>query len=201
VFLDEKAGPLERLVHELCRLPGIGPKTGQRLAFHLLRVSQQEAEALAEAILDIKTKLVSCSVCNNIGETDPCSFCSDPRRNSKLLCIVEEPHDVPAVEKTGEFRGRYHVLMGVLSPIKGIGPDELKIESLLERVRDGEFEEVIVATNPTVEGETTAVYLARILKPLGPRVTRIALGLPVGGDLDFADEVTMTRALEGRREL
>jgi len=194
-------GPLARLIDELSKMPTVGPKTAQRLAFHILRLSQDEAQALAEAILDVKQRMRTCSTCFTITDVDPCTICSNPARASGVLCVVEDPRDVIAVERTREFRGRYHVLHGAISPLDGVGPDDLKITELLDRVRAGGVGEVIVATNPRVEGEATAFYLARVLKPLGVRVTRIAHGLPVGGDLEYADEVTLARALEGRRDL
>jgi len=192
--------PLLRLVEELQRLPGIGPKGAQRLAFHLLKTPREDVDRLAGAMRDVKERVTYCSVCNNITEADPCAFCSSDTRDQRVICVVEEPQNVAAIEKTREFRGVYHVLMGALSPLQGIGPDDLKIASLLTRVNGG-ASEVILATNPNVEGETTAIYLARLLKPLGVRVTRIAMGVPVGSDLEYADEFTMHKALEGRREV
>ena len=192
--------PLIRLIEELQRLPGIGPKGAQRLAFHLLRTPREQTERLVEAVRDVKERVTYCSICNNITEVDPCAFCSSDARDPKVICVVEEPQNVAAVEKTREFKGRYHVLMGALSPLQGVGPDDLKIKGLLSRLTNG-VTEVILATNPNVDGEYTAVYLARLLKPLGVKVTRIAMGLPVGSDLDYADEITMHRALEGRREV
>jgi recombination protein RecR len=192
--------PLTRLVDELKRLPGIGPKSAQRLAFHLLKTPREDADRLADALREVKERVTYCSVCNNITETDPCAFCSSDARDSHVICVVEEPQNVSAIERTREFKGRYHVLMGALSPLQGIGPDDLKIKSLLARIGNG-VTEVILATNPNVEGEATAIYLARLLKPLGVRVTRIAMGLPVGSDLEYADEVTMHKALEGRRDV
>jgi recombination protein RecR len=193
--------PLSRLVEQLQRLPGIGAKSAQRLAFHLLRNPRDDAERLCEAIRDVKEQVTYCSECNNITDADPCAFCTNVVRDRRIICVVEEPQNVTVVEKTREFRGVYHVLMGALSPLQGIGPDDLKIKGLLGRVSGGQVDEVILATNPTVEGEATALYLARLLKPLGVRVTRIAMGLPVGSDLEYADQVTMTRAMEGRREI
>ena len=193
--------PLARLIEQLQKLPGIGAKGAQRLAFFVLKNPRDDAERLCEAIRDVKEQVTYCSVCNNITATDPCIFCSSESRDPRMVCVVEEPQNVMVVEKTREFRGRYHVLMGVLSPLHGIGPDDLKIKGLLERVGAGGIEEVIIATSPTVEGEATALYLARLLKPLGVRVTRIAMGIPVGSDLEYADEVTMTRAMEGRRDI
>jgi recombination protein RecR len=193
--------PLARLIDELTKMPTVGPKTAQRLAFHILRLPLEEAQALADAILDVKAKIRPCSICFNITDDDPCAICTDPTRTGTLLCVVEDARDVLALERTREFRGRYHVLGGAISPLDGVGPDDLRIAELLERVRREGTTEVIVATNPRVEGEATAIYLARVLKPLGVRVTRIAHGLPVGGDLEYADEVTLARALEGRRDL
>jgi recombination protein RecR len=193
--------PIARLVEELCKLPGVGQKTAQRLAFHLLRVPAEEAFSLAEAIVDAREKVTFCTRCFNFAQGDLCEYCADTRRDPTLVCVVERPQDIVSVERTGEFRGLYHVLGGAISPIDGIGPDELKVRELLERVRKDGIQEVIVATNPRVEGEATAVYLANILKSLGVRATRIASGLPVGGDLEYADEVTLGRALKGRLEL
>ncbi|HEY3093652.1 MAG TPA: recombination mediator RecR [Vicinamibacterales bacterium] len=193
--------PLARLVEQLQKLPGIGAKGAQRLAFHVLKNTRDEAERLCEAIRDVKERVTYCSTCNNITEQDPCGFCTSASRDQRVICVVEEPQNVSVVEKTREFRGVYHVLMGALSPLHGVGPDDLKIKGLLSRVGNGGVEEIILATNPTVEGEATALYLARLLKPLGVRVTRIAMGIPVGSDLEYADEVTMTRAMEGRREV
>ena len=192
--------PLLRLVEQLQRLPGIGAKGAQRLAFHVLKNPREDADRLCDAIRDVKERVTYCSVCNNITDSDPCVFCTGPTRDPRVICVVEEPQNVSVVEKTQGFKGLYHVLMGALSPLHGVGPDDLKIKGLLSRVADGSVEEVILATNPTVEGEATALYLARLLKPLGVRVTRIAMGIPVGSDLEYADEVTMTRAMEGRRE-
>jgi recombination protein RecR len=193
--------PLARLVEQLQKLPGIGAKGAQRLAFHILKNPRDEAERLCDAIRDVKERVTYCSTCNNITEADPCAYCTSPSRDQRVICVVEEPQNVSVIEKTREFRGLYHVLMGALSPLHGVGPDDLKIKSLLARVANGGIEEIILATNPTVEGEATALYLARLLKPLGVRVTRIAMGIPVGSDLEYADEVTMTRAMEGRREV
>jgi recombination protein RecR len=195
------AASVERLIEELKRLPGIGQKTAQRLAFHLLRADREEALALAEAIRQAKEKIRECSVCNNITDTDPCLYCSSPTRNRKTICLVEEPHNIAAVEKTRQFNGLYHVLGGALSPLHGVGPNQLKIKSLLERLKGSQVEEIIIATNPTAEGEATAMYLSKLIKPLGVRVTRIAMGIPVGSDLEYADEVTMLKAIEGRRDL
>jgi recombination protein RecR len=193
--------PLKRLVEQLQKLPGIGAKSAQRLAFHVLRTPREDAERLCDAIRDVKELVTYCSICNNITDADPCAYCTSPTRDVRTICVVEEAQNVSVIEKTREFRGRYHVLMGALSPLQGIGPDDLKIKGLLDRIGSGEVEEVILATNPTVEGEATALYLARLLKPLGVRVTRIAMGIPVGSDLEYADEVTMTRAMENRRDL
>ena len=192
--------PVARLIEELRRLPGIGPKSAQRISFHLLRGAAEDVLRLAAALAELRSGIRACSVCNAITDRDVCATCSDPVRTDRVLCVVEEPHDVISVEKTRDFKGRYHVLDGALSPLQGVGPDELKIQGLLARVRQGGVEEVILATSPTVEGEATAVYLARCLKPLGVKVTRIAMGVPVGSDLEWADEVTMAKALEGRRE-
>jgi len=192
--------PLVRLIEELQRLPGIGPKGAQRLAFHILRTPREQTDRLADAVREVKERVTYCSVCNNITDVDPCGFCRSETRDGHIICVVEEPQNVTAVEKTREFKGLYHVLMGALSPLQGIGPDDLKIKSLLARVNNG-VSEIILATNPTVEGEATAIYLARLLKPLGVKVTRIAMGLPVGSDLEYADEITMHKALEGRREV
>jgi recombination protein RecR len=187
-------------VEQLQKLPGIGAKGAQRLAFHILKTPREDAERLCDAIRDVKERVTYCSTCNNITDTDPCAFCTSAVRDHRVICVVEEPQNVGVVEKTREFRGVYHVLMGTLSPLHGVGPDDLKIKGLLARVGEG-ADEVILATNPTVEGEATALYLARLLKPLGVRVTRIAMGIPVGSDLEYADEVTMSRAMEGRRDL
>jgi recombination protein RecR len=193
--------PLARLVEQLQKLPGIGAKGAQRLAFHVLKNPREDAELLCEAIRDVKEQVTYCSTCNNITATDPCMFCTGDSRDHRIICVVEEPQNVMVVEKTREFRGVYHVLLGTLSPLHGVGPDDLKIKGLLDRVGAGGVNEIILATSPTVEGEATALYLARLLKPLGVRVTRIAMGIPVGSDLEYADEVTMTRAMEGRRDI
>lgn len=193
--------PLARLIEHLQKLPGIGAKSAQRLAFHILRAPREDAEQLCEAVRDVKDRVSHCSICNHITDVDPCRFCADEARDHRLICVVEEPQNVTAVEKTRDFRGLYHVLMGALSPLQGVGPDDLKIKGLVERVGKGGVEEVILATNPNVEGEATAIYLARLLKPLGVRVTRIAMGIPVGSDLEYTDEVTMGKAMQGRREL
>jgi recombination protein RecR len=192
-------GPLERLIAELARLPGIGPKSAARLAHHLLRVPAARARELADAIVEVKEKLFHCSICNSITAVEPCAICADPRRDRTRICVVEEPFNIQPLERTGEYRGLYHVLLGALSPQRGIGPDELRIEGLMARL-DG-IEEVVLATNPNVEGEATALYLARRLAGRVPRVTRLAFGMPVGGDIEYTDEVTLGRSLAGRREL
>ena len=192
--------PIVRLVEELQRLPGIGPKGAQRLAFFLLKTPREQTDRLVDAIRDVKEHITYCSECSNITDRDPCAYCRSEDRDHHLICVVEEPQNIGAIEKTRDFKGVYHVLMGALSPLQGIGPDDLKIKSLLARVGNG-VSEVILATNPNVEGEATALYLARLLKPLGVRVTRIAMGVPVGSDLEYADEVTMHKAMEGRREV
>ncbi len=192
--------PLLRLIEELQRLPGIGPKGAQRLAFHILKAPREQADRLADAVRELKANVTYCSICNSITDVDPCAYCRSDDRDHHTICVVEEPQNVSAVEKTREFKGVYHVLMGALSPLQGVGPDDLKIKGLLSRISDG-VTEVILATNPNVEGEATAIYLARLLKPLGVRVTRIAMGVPVGSDLEYADEVTMHKAMEGRREV
>jgi recombination protein RecR len=193
--------PVARLIDALQRLPGIGPKTAQRLTFFLLKRPADEVRELSEALVAVKERIVYCRVCFNVTDQDPCRICADPARETGLICIVEEPNDLLAMERTGEFRGRYHVLLGALSPLDGIGPEDLKIRELLARLDAGGTTEVILATNPNVEGEATALYLAKLLRPLGVRVTRIARGLPVGGDLEYADQVTLSKALEGRREI
>ena len=192
--------PLIRLIEELQRLPGIGPKGAQRLAFHILKTPREQTDRLVVALRDVKERVTYCSICNNITDVDPCAYCSSDARDPRTICVVEEPQNVAAIEKTREFKGLYHVLMGAISPLQGIGPDDLKIKGLLGRIGAG-IDEVILATNPNVEGEATAIYLARLLKPLGVKVTRIATGVPVGSDLDYADEVTMTKSMEGRREV
>ncbi len=191
----------ERLLAELEKMPGVGRKTAQRLAFHLMKLPDAEAEALAAAIRDVKKNVKPCSRCFSITETDPCAICSDPKRDGAVIAVVEQPSDVLALEKTADFRGRYHVLMGVISPLEGLTPEDLKIRELLARLRDGAVREVIVATNPDLEGEATALYLSKLIKPLGVKVTRLARGLPVGGDLEYADQMTLSRALEGRKEI
>ena len=192
---------LQALVDELGRLPGIGPKSAQRIAFHLLKVAPEDAMRLAEAIVAVKERVTLCPRCFNVAEGDLCDICADPRRDSSVLCVVEDPRDIVAVEKTQEFRGRYHVLQGALNPIEGVGPDQLRVRELLGRLDDEGVKEIILCTNPNLEGEATAMYLARQLNPLGLKVTRLASGLPVGGDLEYADELTLGRALEGRREV
>jgi recombination protein RecR len=193
--------PVARLIDALQRLPGIGPKSAQRLTFFLLKRPADEVRELSEALLAVKERIVYCQLCFNVTDQDPCRICADPGRDARQLCVVEEPNDLLAMERTGEYRGRYHVLLGALSPLDGIGPEDLKIRELLARLDAGGTTEVILATNPNVEGEATALYLAKLLRPLGVRVTRIARGLPVGGDLEYADQVTLSKALEGRREI
>jgi recombination protein RecR len=195
------AKPIARVVDELSHLPGVGPKTAQRLTYHLLRAPAERVEALAEAILELKRKVVLCSTCYNITDQSPCSVCLDPQRETTRICVVEEPLDVVAIERTGQYKGRYHVLHGALSPIEGIGPEELKIGELLRRLEDGGVEEVILATNPNLEGDATALYLTRLIQPSGINVTRLARGLPVGGDLEYADEITLGNALAGRSRI
>ena len=193
--------PVARLIDALQRLPGIGPKTAQRLAFFLLKRPPEEVRELADSLRAVKDKIVHCSSCFNVTDEEPCRICADPARDGKLVCVVEEPNDLLAMERTGEFRGRYHVLLGALSPLDGIGPEDLRVRELLARLEAQGVEELILATNPSVEGEATAIYLAKLLKPLAVRITRIARGLPVGGDLEYADQVTLTKALEGRRDM
>lgn len=195
------AGPIARLVVELGKLPGVGEKTAARLAFHILRAPIEDAQALAQAITDLRAKIRLCSSCWDFTEADPCAICRDQRRDGSLLCVVAHPQDVIAIERTGGYHGRYHVLHGVLSPLEGIGPDDLRIAELVRRCGDGQTREVIVATNPSVEGETTAIYLAKLIRPLGLRTSRIATGVPMGGELEYADRLTLARALDGRREL
>jgi recombination protein RecR len=195
------AEPMARLIDELKKLPGVGSKSAQRLAFHILRSSGEDAEALASAIRNLKEKLHLCSICNNITDVDPCSYCANPTRNQRLICVVEEPTNIAAVEKTRSYNGAYHVLHGALSPLHGVGPEQLRIPSLLKRIENGGVDEVIIATNPTIEGEATAVHLTQMIKPSGVKVTRIATGIPAGSDIEYADEVTMLKAMEGRREL
>jgi recombination protein RecR len=193
--------PLSRLIDELKRLPGIGQKSAQRIAFHLERGSREDVERLAGALIEAKDKLRLCSICNNLADSEACPFCSDPSRDPSLVCVVETPYNAVSIEKTREFRGLYHVLHGSLSPLQGIGPEQLKLKSLIDRLKDGKVRELIVATNPNVEGEATAVYLSKLIRPLGVKVTRIAMGIPVGSELEFADEVTMMKSIEGRREI
>ena len=195
------AQPIAKLIEEFEKLPGIGHKTAQRLAFHVLDLPVEKTENLANAIRDAKLKTRYCSICSNLTETDPCSICSSPNRDKSTICVVEDPRDVAAMERIHEFKGLYHVLHGVISPMEGIGPEDIKIKELLKRIRENEIREVILATNPDVEGEATAMYISKLLKPIGIRTTRIAHGIPVGGDLEYADEVTLAKALEGRREI
>jgi recombination protein RecR len=193
--------PLERLVHELSKLPGIGIKSAQRLAFYILRQPAPEIDKLIRTITEVKQQISYCSICYNMTESDPCSICSDPQRDKSKICVVEDPNSLLTIERTNEYNGLYHVLLGVLSPLDGIGPEQLKIKELLKRIKQGDIKEIIIATSPNVQGESTALYLARLIKPLGIKVTRIAFGVPVGSDLEYADEVTMAKAMEGRREL
>jgi recombination protein RecR len=197
----EYALPLQDLIEELKRIPGIGAKTAQRMAFYVLGLPQEDADRLAEAIREAKRKIFTCSICNSITHVDPCQMCTDPHRQDDVLCVVEEPFNISSIEKTGVYHGRYHVLLGALSPLKGRGPDELHLEKFIKRIEAGKVREVIVATNPTVDGEATALYLVKLLKDIDLRITRLAMGLPVGSDLDFADQVTIKKALEGRTEL
>jgi len=199
--MPDFAGPLERLIVEFKRLPGVGQKSAQRLAFHVLRASREDAERFAHAVMDVKDKLGLCAVCHNISEGELCTYCTNPTRDQTKICIVDEPHSILPIEVTRSYEGLYHVLHGALSPLRGIGPEQLKLKTLLERIGSGTVQEIILATSPTVEGEATAVYLARLLKPLGLKVTRIAMGIPVGSDLEFADEVTMSKSMENRREV
>lgn len=199
--MPDFAEPLARLIQELKRLPGIGQKSAQRIAFHFLRAQREDVEILAQALLDVKDKLGLCAKCNNISDAELCTFCRDPRRNATILCVVEEPHNILPVESTRQFDGLYHVLHGSISPLRGMGPETLRIKNLLSRIESDKVTEIILATNPTIEGEATAMYLSRLLKPLGVKVTRIGMGIPVGSDLEFADEVTMTKSLENRREM
>jgi len=199
--MSDFAAPLQRLIDEFRRLPGVGQKSAQRLAFYVLRSSRDQAAALAAALIDVKDNLGICAECNNISDAELCPYCRDPNRDRTRICVVEEPHNILAVETTRSFGGLYHVLHGAISPLRGIGPEQLKIKGLLDRIAQGEVKEIIMATNPTVEGEATAVYLSRLLKPLGMKVMRIAMGIPVGSDLEFADEVTMLKSLENRREM
>ncbi len=199
--MPDFAGPMARLIEELKKLPGIGSKSAQRLAFHILRTEPEDAHALADAVRDVKEKLRLCSLCNNITDIEPCVYCSSPTRNLRLVCVVEEPTSIAAVEKTRHFNGVYHVLHGSISPLHGVGPEQLRTANLVRRIEAGEVDEVILATNPTVEGEATATYLSKLLKRPGLKVTRIATGIPAGSDIEYADEVTMLKAMEGRREL
>jgi recombination protein RecR len=195
------AEPVTKLIDELKRLPGVGHKSAQRLAFYILRAGREEADRLIEAIVEVKEKIILCSTCNNITDVDPCRYCASPTRDRRILLVVEEPYNLVTIEKTRDYKGLYHVLHGALSPIRGIGPDDLKIKNLLERLRSGEVEELILATNPNTEGEATANYLSKLMRPLGLRITRIAMGVPVGSDLEYADEVTMHKALANRHEM
>ncbi|HET7751439.1 MAG TPA: recombination mediator RecR [Terriglobales bacterium] len=199
--MSKFAEPMTRLIDELKKLPGVGNKSAQRLAFYILRSSEEDAEALAAAVRDVKAKLRLCSVCNNITDVDPCVYCSNPTRNQRLVCVVEEPTNIAAIEKTRHFNGAYHVLHGSISPLHGVGPEQLRLSNLMRRIDAGEVDEVILATNPTVEGEATAVYISQQVRRPGVKVTRIATGIPVGSDIEYADEVTMLKAMEGRREL
>ena len=195
------AAPVVRLIEEFHKLPGIGPKSAQRLTYHILRAPAEEATALAQAIVEVKEKIAFCSVCQNVTDSDPCLICANPERDPSLLCVVEEPLDILALERTGSYNGVYHVIHGVLSPMDGVGPEDLKVEELLARLKGGSVQEVILATNPNLEGEATSMYLSRLLRPLGVRVTLLARGLPSGADLEYADDLTLTRALEGRQEM
>ena len=199
--MSDFAEPIARLIEEFKKLPGIGQKTAQRLAYNVLRRGREDAERLSRAIMDVKEKIRYCSRCNNLSDQDPCSYCASPNRTPEIICVVEEPNDILSIEKTREYHGQYHVLHGVLSPINGIGPDDLRLKNLIARLKEGTVKEIILATNPNVEGEATAIYVSKLIKPLGVKVSRIALGVPVGSDLEFADEVTMSKALEGRREI
>ncbi len=200
-YTSSTAAPLARLIEEFYKLPGIGPKSAQRLAYYLLRMPAAEAYSLAKAITEVKERVTLCTICQNVTESDPCRVCSDDRRDQTQICVVEEPLDILAMERTASFSGLYHVLHGAISPMDGIGPEDLKVSELLNRLRDGVVQEVILATNPNLEGEATSMYLTRLIGPLGVRVTRLARGLPVGGDLEYADDVTLTRAFEGRQEM
>jgi len=193
--------PLNRLIDEIKKIPGIGAKSAQRIALHFIGLPQEDTDSLTEAIQDAKQKIFYCSICNSLTHVDPCDYCSDNGYSDELLCIVEEPFNIASIEKTGIYKGKYHVLLGALSPLKGVGPDELKLDKLIDRIKKGNFKEIIIATNPTVEGEATAHYLAKILKELQIKLTRLAMGLPVGSDIDFADQVTIKKSLEGRTEI
>jgi recombination protein RecR len=195
------APPLANLINELSKLPGVGGKSASRIAYHILKRTMGEAELLANAIVDVKSKIFRCSICNNMTDVEPCAICSDPRRDASVICVVEEAFNIPTIEQTRDFRGMFHVLLGALSPLKGVGPHDIDVAGLIKRVQGGSVREVIVATNPNVEGEATALYLAQQLRPLDVKTTRLAFGLPVGGDLEYADQVTMSKALEGRREI
>jgi len=195
------APPLANLINELTKLPGVGGKSAARLAYYILKRPAAEAEALANAIVEVKQKIFRCSTCNNMTDVDPCAICNDPRRDASTICVVEEAFNIPTIESTRDFKGVFHVLLGALSPLKGIGPQDIDVDGLMKRIRGGDVREVIIATNPNVEGEATALYIAQQLRPLGVRTTRLAFGLPVGGDLEYADHVTMAKALEGRREI
>lgn len=195
------APPLANLINELTKLPGVGGKSASRIAYHILKRTTSEAESLANAIVDVKSKIFRCSICNNMTDVEPCAICSDPRRDASVICVVEEAFNIPTIEQTRDFRGLFHVLLGALSPLKGVGPYDIDVGGLIKRVQAGGVREVIVATNPNVEGEATALYLAQQLRPLEVKTTRLAFGLPVGGDLEYADQVTMAKALEGRREI
>lgn len=195
------AAPISKLIEEFSKLPGIGNKTAQRLAFHILNMPKENAYQLSQAIIEAKEKIKNCSVCYNITDTDPCYICKDSKRNSEVLCIVQEPKDIFAIEKTREYKGKYHVLHGAISPMEGIGPNEIYIKELLIRLQKTDVKEIILATNPTIEGEATAMYIAKLIKPIGIKVTRLASGIPIGGDLEYIDEITLTKAFEGRREL
>ena len=199
--MPDFAEPIGRLIDQFKRLPGIGQKTAQRLAFHVLRSDPEDAMALSDAIRDAKLKIRECSICNNITDTDPCLYCTGPNRSRAVICVVEEPHNILAIERTRQYSGLYHVLGGALSPLEGKGPEQLKLKGLIERLKGGTVQEIIIATNPTAEGEATAVYVSKLIKPLGVRVTRIGVGIPVGSDLEYADEITMLKAMEGRHDL